>query len=396
MNLEPATPAILHVDMDAFYAAIEERDNPELRGKPVMVGGTPEGRGVVAAANYVARRYGVYSATPAAQARRLCPDGVFLPIRMDRYVQVSRQIRAIFERYTPLVEPLSLDEAFLDVGDSQRLFGSGADIGARIQAEIADELGLVASVGVAPNKFLAKIASDLEKPKGFVVVPADGVGAFLAPLPISRLWGVGKVTARGFDKLGIRRIGQLRPLPQSFLHQHFGAAGDHLWRLAQGLDERPVCPDHAAKSISHETTFATDLYDAAQLRAWLAHLVEQVAARLRLRGLEGRTVQIKVRFADFETLTRAHTLPHPSAATGELIRASQALFDTHFRNCARGIRLLGMGVSGLQGEGAPGVQADLFAQAERQQQRRLDQVADQISGRFGRSAVRRGGGLGRD
>jgi nucleotidyltransferase/DNA polymerase involved in DNA repair len=234
---------ILHIDMDAFYASVEERDRPELAGQPVIVGGTPEGRGVVAAANYEVRKYGVHSAMPAATAKRLCPQAVFLRPRMDYYAEVSKQIRAIFGRYTPLVEPLSLDEAFLDVTGTEGLFGPPAELGRQIKREIRDELRLTASAGVARNKFLAKIASDLDKPDGFVVVEPGREQEFLDPLPIGRLWGVGRATGGKLEKLGVQTIGQLRQLSSELLTEQFGKHGGHLWQLAHCIDDRKVVPD---------------------------------------------------------------------------------------------------------------------------------------------------------
>ncbi len=382
------SPAIIHVDMDAFYASVEVRDRPELAGRPVIVGGTPEGRGVVAAANYEARRYGVHSAMPAATARRLCPKAVVLPVRMAHYAAVSRQIREIFQRYTPLVEPLSLDEAFLDVAASERLFGPAAGIGRRIKEDIAAELGLVASVGVAANKFLAKIASDLDKPNGFVVVEAGQEQSFLDPLPVGRLWGVGKVASKAFASLGIATIGQLRRYPPALLETHFGKMGVQLWNLAHGIDRRPVVPEHEAKSISHETTFATDIEDPGVLRGWLLELTGQVAQRLRRSGLKARTVQIKVRFADFRTVTRACTLPTATDITTELNRAATDLLTSRLPRRHPPVRLLGMGVSGFTGELAQG---ELFSDGGREKHSRLDAVADSIEARFGAGAVRRGG-----
>src|SRR5579872_6528210 len=303
---------ILHVDMDAFYASVEERERPELVGKPLIVGGTPQGRGVVAAANYAVRKFGVHSAMPTSTALRLCPHAIVLRPRLDFYAEVSEQIREILYRFTPVVEPLSLDEAFVDVTGSELLFGPSIEIGRRIKREIRESLRLVASVGVAPNKFLAKIASDIEKPDGFVVVDPAGVQSFLDPLPVGRLWGVGRVTGEAFDRLGVRTIGDVRRMPLVTLTQHFGSVGEHLRQLAHGIDARPVVPDREAKSISHETTFAVDIDDREALRAWIVELAEQVGCRLRRHNLRGRTVQVKIRLADFQTITRAKTL---SAAT---------------------------------------------------------------------------------
>jgi DNA polymerase IV len=382
---------ILHIDMDAFYASVEQRDRPELLGRPVIVGGTPEGRGVVAAASYEARKYGVHSAMPAVTAKRLCPQGIFLRPRMEYYAEISEQIRAIFESYTPLVEPLSLDEAFLDVTGSQALFGSAVEIGRAIQQEIRQRLRLVASVGVAPNKFLAKIASDLEKPAGFVVVPPDQVQPFLDPLPVGRLWGVGKVTGGIFEKLGIQQIGQLRQLPLDLLRQQFGHSGEHLWELAQGIDNRPVVPEQQAKSISHETTFARDVTDPEILRAWLLELSEQVGCRLRRHALKGRTVQLKVRYADFHTVTRAHTLPQFTDVTHEIWQTAVGLFATKLPARRLQVRLLGVGLSGLDRPAA--VQLSLFPDPQHEQQSRLDEVSDRIREKFGGGALQRALGM---
>jgi len=382
---------ILHVDMDAFYASVEERDDPRLVGRPVIVGGSAEGRGVVCAANYAARKFGVHSAMPAMQARRLCPQAVFLKPRIDYYAEVSTQIREILESFTPLVEPLSLDEAFLDCTGSEPLFGPSAQIGRMIKQRIRAKLRLVASVGVAPNKFLAKIASDQGKPDGFVVVEPDQVQAFLDPLPVGRLWGVGKVTGRVFERLAIRTIGQLRQLPVAMLEDQFGSSGRHYWELAHGIDHRPVVPDREAKSVSHETTFATDIADDEILRAWLVELVEQVARRLRRQDIQGRSVELKVRLADFSTLTRSLTLPRPTHVTQELLDAGLELLTTRLPARRLPVRLLGFGVHRL-GETGP-VQQQLFDQPERERQRELDRVADQIAAKFGKSGLRRGTGL---
>lgn len=380
---------ILHIDMDAFYASVEERDDPSLRGRPVLVGGSATGRGVVAAASYAARRYGVHSAMPAARARRLCPEAVFIRPRMAHYAAISREIRSIFGRYTPLIEPLSLDEAFLDVSASRRLFGDAAAIARRIKAEIGSELALVASVGVAPSKFVAKVASDVDKPDGFVVVPAANVQAFLDPLPVSRLWGVGEVAGRVIETLGVHDIRGLRELPAAVLEDRLGKWGRRLYELARGIDPRSVVPDHAARSISHETTFARDIDDADALRAWLRELTGQVGRRLRRHRLAARTVQVKLRYADFRTVSRATTLPASTDATLELWRPARELLSRQLAREPGPLRLLGMGVTGIEGRDVEG-QLGLFDDG-RERERRVDTVLDAVSSRFGESIIGRGG-----
>jgi DNA polymerase-4 len=383
--------AILHIDMDAFYASVEEREQPGLAGRPVIVGGSPRRRGVVSAANYTARRFGVHSAMPMARAVRLCPAAICLPVRMQLYAAVSQQIREIFNRYTPLVEPLSLDEAFLDVTDSERLFGPAADIARAIKQAIHDELSLVASVGIAPNKFVAKIASDLDKPDGFVEVKANEVQSFLDPLPVNRVWGVGNATGKELERLGISTIQQLRQQSEPVLRDRFGKFGSHLWRLANGVDERVVVSDSEAKSISNETTFDTDVSEVDLLRAWLMELTEQVCWRLRQHDLYGRTVHIKLRFADFSTITRSHTLPAATQQTSQVWQAVAELFDKAMAREARSLRLVGVGVSGLNDKAhRPQVQTDLFAQPTDARQTQLDEVADAIKSRFGSNGIRRG------
>lgn len=390
---------ILHVDMDAFYAAIEERDRPELVGRPVIVGGSPDGRGVVAAANYPVRKFGVHSAMPTSTALRLCPHAIVLPVRMLHYASISRQIRDIFFRYTPLVEPLSLDEAFLDVTGCQRLFGDGAAIAARIKQDIKRETRLVASVGVAPNKFLAKIASDLEKPDALVVVDPAKVGDFLDPLPVGRLWGVGKVTGKSMQRLGVETIGQLRMLSLETLKQTFGDSGEHFWRLSHGIDDRSVVPDRDAKSISHETTFAADISDVETLRSWLVDLTDQVARRLRRHERLGRTVQIKLRYSDFSTITRSRTLPKPTDVTQEIWQVASDLLtqacqkNRSLKTQGKSIRLIGVGVSGFENPGA--IQPLLFddpVEEKHIKHKDLDRVTDAVRDRFGTAALKRASG----
>ena len=378
---------ILHIDMDAFYASIEERDRPGLRGKPMVVGGHPDKRGVVAAANYAARRYGIHSAMPTAQALHLCPRLIVLPPRHSYYAQVSQQIRDIFHRYTPLVEPLSLDEAFLDVKHSHRLFGDAADIGRRIRREIRDELRLTASVGVAHNKFLAKVASEAGKPDGILEVNPAGVQAFLDRLPVSKLWGVGKVGNRRLQDLGILTVADLRARPPALLEELFGSWGVTLWELAHGRDDRPVMPEHKAKSLSHETTFAEDIADVEELRGNLLDLTRQVAMRLRRNHLRGRIVHVKIRFADFRTITRSRTLPQPTDLTQELWNVGVDLLMKNLPLQRSGVRLLGYSVSGFDPD-TP-YQPDLFSEPTKARQARLDTVSDWIQARFGTAALHR-------
>jgi DNA polymerase-4 len=387
---------ILHVDMDAFYASVEQRDRPELRGLPVIVGGLA-GRGVVSAASYEARRFGVHSALPMATARRLCPHGVFLPVRMRRYAEVARQIRDLFFAFTPLVEPLSLDEAFLDVRGCVRLLGPAEEIARRIKERIRAETGLTASVGVAPNKFLAKLAGDLGKPDGLVVLPPERVRDFLAPLPVGRLWGVGAKGEKRLHGMGVSTIGQLAALPERILVDHFGATGRHLWQLAHGEDDRAVLPDREAKSISTETTFVQDIGDRDVLRGCLLDLVDHLGGRLRHEGVRGRTLELKIRASDFRTRTRAQALAEATSTTDVLWQAAAALLERSLSRELLPVRLLGVGVTRLTSDAA--VQRDLFDGAGRERQGALDQAIDAIRGEFGAGAIRRGsllGGVGPD
>jgi len=377
----------MHVDMDAFFAAVEVRERPELAGQPVIVGGRADGRGVVAAASYEARRFGIHSAMPTAQAMRLCPEAVLLRPRPELYTQTAREIRAIFARVTPLIEPLSLDEAFLDITGSLRLFGSAEHAGRHIRDAIRNELGLAASVGIAPNKFVAKIASDIDKPRGFVVVHADEVLAFLSPLPVSRLWGVGRVTEKRLSVMGIRTIADLRRCPPDDIRASLGTAGERLWQLAHGVDDRPVVPDHEAKSISHETTFVRDIADTDLLRTCLLQLTEQVARRLRRQKKEARHIHLKVRFSDYATITRRRTLTHPTDVTTEIWQVVRQLFNRHVPGDIP-VRLLGMGVSGLASHA---VQTDLFHGEKHKRLRHADAAVDAINERFGKYTVHRGG-----
>ena len=378
---------ILHIDMDAFYASIEIRDNPDLVGKPVVVGGSPKGRGVISAASYEARKYGVFSAMPASQAIRLCPQAIFIKPRMRHYAEISKQIREVFFRFTSLVEPLALDEAFLDVTGCEKLFGSSASIAKQVRSVIRNEIGITCSAGVAPNKFLAKLASDLDKPDGLTIVDPDHVQEFLDPLPISRVWGVGKQTLKKFERLGVRTIKQLRQQSVESMKRLFGVNSDHFWRLARGIDSRQVVPDRIAKTISHETTFSHDISERDTMRAWLTELTDQVARRMRRHDVRGKTINLKIRFSNFHTITRAQTLPEPTFSTEDLADVVEQIF-TRVELDDRAVRLLGMGVSNLtHGKLQQGF---LFDQEKREKSDRLDEVKDKIKDRFGHMAVRRG------
>jgi DNA polymerase-4 len=383
---------ILHVDMDAFYASVEQRDDPSLRGKPVIVGGL-KGRGVVCAASYEARKFGVHSAMPTAAAQRLCPKGLFLPVRMEHYAQISRLIREIFLSFTPLVEPLSLDEAFLDVRGCEGLFGSAPEIGRQIKTRVKTETGLVASVGVAPNKFLAKLASDHGKPDGFVVLPPDKVTEFLAPLPVGRIWGVGAKGEQRLHALGIRTIGELAATPEKTLLDHFGEMGLSMWHLAHGRDDRSVVPDREAKSISTETTFTYDIGDHKVLRDCLLNLVDELASRMRHEGLRGRTIELKIRSSQFETRTRSLSVDEPTNTTKVIWQAALKLLEKSLTPDILPVRLLGVGAIRLSRDGV--VQGQLFGEDVREYDSALDLTIDAIRGQFGTEAIHRASQLDR-
>lgn len=382
---------ILHVDMDEFFAAVERLDDPSLAGKPLLVGGSAEGRGVVSTASYEARKFGCHSAMPMAQAIRRCPQAVVLPIRGHRYGELSRAVFEIFRRVAPLVEPLSIDEAFLDVTGTQRLHGPPATLAATIKQTIRDELGLVASVGVAPNKFLAKLASDLEKPDGLTVIEPGRVHDILDPLPVRKLWGIGPAGETALKRLGISTIAQLRMFSVEGLRRALGNSAEHFLRLANGEDDRPVTPDHEAKSIGQEQTFATDLGDREQLLAVLYEQTQDVARRLRRAGLLARTVTLKLRHGDFTTLSRSRTLEKPTDLTDTLWSTAKAIFTDWARYDFQPLRLAGMTASNL--ENPLGQQLDLFAPPEdNTRQKQIDQTLDTIVDKFGRGAIRRGPG----
>jgi DNA polymerase-4 len=381
---------ILHLDLDAFYASVEQLDDPSLRGRPVIVGGT-SGRGVVCAASYEARKFGVHSAMPTARARRLCPDGVFLPPRFDRYGAVSESVFGIYRRYTPLVEPLSLDEAFLDVTRSRALHGPGRDIAVAIKRAVRAECGLAVSAGVAEVKFAAKIACDLGKPDGLVEVPPGGVAAFLAPLPVGRLWGVGEVTEGVLRRIGVQTIGDLQRLPEAALAPALGALhARDLRALALGEDPRQVVPDEEARSVGAEETFEEDLDDRAALEREILGQAVRVGRRLRAAGLRGRVVTLKVKYADFTLVTRRVTLSAPSDDDRELFDAARAQLDRV--DLERRVRLTGISVSDFADPAERG-QLGLFPDPAREpppgsaRRKALHAALDAIADRFGDGAV---------
>ena len=385
---------IVHLDMDAFFASVEQLDDPSLRGRPVIVGGSSE-RGVVSTASYEARRFGVHSAMPVVMARKLCPHGVFLPGRRERYAELSRRVMEVLGTFSPLVEQASIDEAYLDITGTERLFGDVNRLVARLKADVRRATGgLTCSVGVAPVKFLAKICSDINKPDGVYILRPEALDAFLCALPVRRLPGVGKRMAAKLGELGIVRVEQLRRMSEESLQAHFGKWGLELHERAFGRDARQVTPVHEAKSESSETTFAHDTRDRRFLERVLMAHAERVGASLRAQGIRGRTVTLKIKFADFQQITRSQTLPQPISST-------QTLFDVGCRLLRaevlrQPVRLIGLGLSGFDDAPAqlalPGVFRGAGEQdpAEEDRRQRLDAALDAVRARFGKTAVQRG------
>ena len=373
---------ILHADLDAFYASVEVLDDPSLAGRPVIVGGRRDERGVVSAASYEARRHGVHSAMPLRTAARLCPHGAFVPPRPERYRELSARVMAIFASVTPLVEPISLDEAFLDVSGSTTAFGTGEEIARRLKEHVKTDVGLTLSVGVASNKLCAKVASAAGKPDGLVVVPPGGEAEFLAPLPVDRLWGVGPRAERALREWGVRTVGELAAQPAATLRRRFGAVGEHLGERARGIDSSAVEPLNAAKSIGHEHTFERDVTARRELEGTLLELADSVAARLRDAGIFAGAVQLKLRFEGFETITRQTTLSRHAAEAEPLYRAALALLDAVPED-GRAVRLIGVTAMSLR----PEQQLTLFegtGEAER-----IARSVDAVRARFGDRAITR-------
>jgi DNA polymerase-4 len=376
----PAEP-ILHVDLDAFYASVETQKDPSLAGKPVVVGGTGT-RGVVMSASYEARRFGVHSAMPSVRARRLCPDAVFVAPDFTSYRTYSNRFREVLLSFTPLVEPLALDEAFLDVGGAVKLFGRPAVIAERIKERVRAELGFTCSVGVAPNKFLAKLASTRSKPDGLLVIKGDAVHEFLDPLPVDALWGAGEKTVETISRLGVRTVGELGRLPDAILTRVLGEThARHLLELSHGADDRPVVPYEPPKSVSHEETFDHDLDDDEEILREILGLARRVGSRLRREGYEARTVVLKVRLANFSTITRSRTLSAPTDVAADLYEVAAALYRA-LPGARRRVRLLGVQATGLAEAG--GEQLALLRGARWGE---VERAVDRIEGRFGRDAA---------
>ncbi len=378
---------IIHADMDAFFASVEKLDNPDLEGKPVIVGGLGR-RGVVATASYEARKYGLKSAMPISKARKLCPDGIYLSPRFQQYQKISRKIREIFLSYTPKVEPISLDEAFLDVTETANNFASAIAKARKIKREIEEKIGLTCSLGVAPNKFLAKLASEMQKPNGFTVIRKNEIDNVLKNLIVSKIWGVGKVTEEKLNNMDIQTIGDLRKTPRNKLKRTFGKQGVNLYRLARGIDESPVVSHHPVKSISQEITFEKDLKDPDKIKTFLDRLCEKVGSALRKDKFRAKTVKIKVRFSDFTTITRQISLDIPTNSTEIIRNLAKKLFEEKvIKNQA--IRLVGVGVSNIikVREG----QLYLFPETGNEEKfKRIDDALDKIQERFGQDIIRRG------
>jgi DNA polymerase-4 len=381
--------AILHCDLDAFYASVEQRDHPEYRGKPVIVGGGPTDRGVVSAASYEARKFGVHSAMPLREAGKLCPHGIFVPGSFEAYEAASDAVMALFAIRTPLVEPISIDEAFLDVTGTAHLFGGVEPCARDLKRAVLEEVGLVVSVGIASNKLCAKVASDLRKPDGFVVVPRGGEAAFLAPLPLRRLWGVGPKTQQVLEELGMRTIGDLARADPALLEARLGEHGSTIADRAKGIDEdREVVADPGdPKSIGHAHTFDRNTLDRAQIESTLLRLSEGVGRRLRKHGLRGRTVTLQLRVAPFETRTRQRTFTEPTADDLKIFETARALLRDALaadRDAGRvsPVRLVGVTISGF----ARGEQLDLFTGARVS---RLNAALDAVRSKFGDNALDR-------
>lgn len=376
---------VIHADMDAFFAAVEQRENPDLKGKAVIIGGVNlSNRGVVSTASYAAREYGVHSAMPIAQAKKLCPDGIYLPSRHKLYKEVSAEVMEIFKKYTPIVEKISIDEAFLDIKGCEKLYGSPIEIAQKIKNEVKDKTELTVSIGLSVNKFLAKLASDFEKPDGLTVIEKNEIKEFMSGLDIRKIWGVGKSFAERLAKMDIYKVKDVWPYPLSELKQKFGKAGVKLFYLSRGIDSREVEVKNEIKSVSHEETFAENIADKEKLWAYLYKMSEKVSFRLHSSSLKGSTVFVKVRYSDFSTFTRQRSLKHSISSAENIYKTGRELIEENnlFR---KPIRLLGIGIGSLGEEGRK--QLNLFEDRERNSE--LDNTIDSIKRKYGFEKISR-------
>ncbi len=378
---------ILHIDMDAFYASVEELDNPALKGRCVIVGGQSE-RGVVSAANYEARKFGVHSAMPIFQARKSCPGAVFLPPRMARYGELSELIMSILREFSPLVEPISIDEAYMDISGCERLFGGVGEMARRIKRRIREEVGLSCSIGAAPNKFLAKIASDMDKPDGLTIIAPEAMDSFIQSLSIHKVPGVGKSTGERLRSMGISTLGDVRRYPEDLLVKRLGRFGNRLTQFARGIDQSAVTPDSETKSVSAEETLPSDTGDKEFLKRYLMGQAERIARELRSLGVRGRTISIKIKESDFRQVTRSISIREATQSSDVIIREAVRLLDGY--PISKKIRLIGVSVSHLTSAAEP-VQTDIFEQTDvrNSHRRRLDEAIDTITERFGTDAIGR-------
>jgi len=382
------TKVIAHLDMDAFFAAVEQRDNPSLKGRPVIIGADPKkgkGRGVVSTCSYEARKYGIHSAMPISIAYRKCPHGIFLPGSMRKYKIASEQIFNILYDFTPDMEPISVDEAFFDITGSYHFYQTPYKTCLAIKERIKREVCLTASIGIAPNKMVAKIASDFSKPDGLLEILPDQLFEFLWPLPIERLWGVGKQTQKTLNAMGIQTIGELAKYPLEILHKHLGSHGRHLYNLANGIDEREVYVDDSIKSVSHEHTFEEDVSDHDKIDAILSLLSEKVSRRLRKYGLKGKTLTLKIRLSNFKTVTRAYTFNDRINFFDEIYKKAKDLFDAYYKHPMK-IRLLGVRIANFDD---PYVQENLFQNPLSEKKEKIHKAVDTIKDKFGERAIRR-------
>lgn len=374
---------VMHIDMDAFYASVEQVDNPHLKGKPVIIGASK--RGVVSAASYEARKYGVHSAMPVFQARKLCPNGIFLPGRKERYREISREIMEMLQNISPLVEQVSIDEAFVDISGTEALHGPPGELGQKVKGRIFKSTSLTCSIGIAPNKFLAKIASDMKKPDGLTIIEGEEVHSMLSQLPLSKIPGIGTKTNSFLERLGVKSPADILGLPPAFWTQKLGKAGSHLYRMAQGIDHSPVTPSPVIKSCSAEDTFPEDTQDMGLVKKWLFHQAETVARELRHKGLRGRTISLKVKFRDFRIVMRSLTLPDPTNCTQTIYEGACRLLER--LHTPGKIRLVGVGLSNFQ-KGPQ--QLNFYTNLRSLRSERLDSAMDKIRDKYGDEVIKKG------